>query len=48
MDTRKIILSKLKFLIDDYGFAFYFEENEGNHFKDGVLRMAKGIKWILE
>lgn len=32
MDTRKIILSKLKFLIDDYGFAFYFEENEGNHY----------------
>ena len=25
-----------------------YEENEGNHFKDGVLRMAKGIKWILE
>ena len=25
-----------------------YEENKGNHFKDGVLRMAKGIKWILE
>lgn len=25
-----------------------YEENEGNHFKDGILRMAKGIKWILE
>ena len=25
-----------------------YEVNEGNHFKDGVLRMAKGIKWILE
>ena len=25
-----------------------YEENEGNHFKDGELRMAKGIKWILE
>lgn len=25
-----------------------YEENEGNHFKDDVLRMAKGIKWILE
>lgn len=22
--------------------------NEGNHFRDGALRMAKGIKWILE
>lgn len=25
-----------------------YEENEGNHFKDSILRMAKGIKWILE
>ncbi len=25
-----------------------YEENKGNHFKDGVLRMAKkGIKWIF-
>ena len=25
-----------------------YEENQGNHFQDGALRMAKGIKWILE
>ena len=25
-----------------------YEVNEGNHFKDATLRMAKGIKWILE
>ena len=25
-----------------------YEENEGNHFKNVPLRMAKGIKWILE
>ena len=25
-----------------------YEENQGNHFQDSVLRMAKGIKWILE
>ena len=25
-----------------------YEENDGNHFKDAELRMAKGIKWILE
>jgi len=25
-----------------------YEENEGNHFQNGVLRMAKGIKWILK
>lgn len=24
-----------------------YEVNEGNHFKDGTLRMAKGIKWII-
>lgn len=25
-----------------------YEENEGNHFTDATLRMAKGIKWIIE
>ena len=25
-----------------------YEVNEGNHFKDATLRMAKGIKWLLE
>lgn len=25
-----------------------YEENQGNHFQDSILRMAKGIKWILE
>ena len=25
-----------------------YEENEGNHFKEATLRMAKGIKWIIE
>ena len=25
-----------------------FEENEGNHFQDANIRVAKGIKWILE
>lgn len=25
-----------------------YEVNEGNHFKDATLRMAKEIKWILE
>ena len=25
-----------------------YEENQGNHFQDAILRMAKGIKWILE
>lgn len=30
------------------GIKTIYEENEGNHFKDASLRMAKGIKWILE
>ena len=30
------------------GIRTIYEENEGNHFKDATLRMAKGIKWILE
>ncbi len=25
-----------------------YEESEGNHFQNATLRMAKGIKWILE
>lgn len=25
-----------------------YEENEGNHFKDATLRIAKGIKWIIK
>lgn len=30
------------------GVTTIYEENEGNHFQDAELRMAKGIKWILE
>ncbi len=30
------------------GIKTTFILNEGNHFRDGALRMAKGIKWILE
>jgi len=25
-----------------------YEENMGNHFQDGAIRMAKGIKWIVD
>ena len=25
-----------------------YEQNEGNHFQDADLRIAKGIKWILK
>lgn len=30
------------------GITTIYEINEGNHFRDAELRMAKGIKWILE
>ena len=30
------------------GIKTIYEENEGNHFHEADLRMAKGIKWILE
>jgi len=30
------------------GIKTIYEENDGNHFKDAVLRMTKGIKWILQ
>ena len=29
------------------GIETIYEENDGNHFKDAILRMAKGINWIL-
>ena len=41
-----MLMSKEEFLSKNI--ETLYEENEGNHFKDGVLRMAKGIKWILE
>ncbi len=33
---------------NDKGIDTIYIENEGNHFKDANVRMAKGIKWILE
>ena len=30
------------------GIKTIYEENEGNHFHEADLRMAKGIKWILK
>lgn len=32
----------------DKGIKTIYEVNPGNHFTEGNLRMAKGIKWILE
>ena len=30
------------------GIKTIYEQNKGNHFQDGTLRMAKGINWILK
>ena len=35
-------------LYNSRGIQTVYEENQGNHFQDADLRMAKGIKWILE
>lgn len=46
---RKVKDNTLK--IQDYlsnNLNVYYEENEGNHFKEPLLRMAKGIKYILQ
>ena len=52
--TKNEILSKVedntKYLAEFYknqGIKTIYEENEGNHFKDPELRIAKGIKSIL-
>jgi len=39
---------ELEEIYQSKGIKTIYEENEGNHFKDASLRMAKGIKWILE
>lgn len=39
---------KLEQIYKLQGINTIYEENDGNHFKDTDLRMAKGIKWILK
>ena len=34
--------------LSEHGINTIFELNKGNHFQQGELRTAKGIKWILE
>ena len=38
----------LERIYKDKGIHTIYVENEGNHFTDANLRMANGIKWILE
>lgn len=35
-------------VLDDRGVPTKFELNPGNHFKNPPLRVAKGLKWLLE
>lgn len=47
----KTVLDRTKELekfYHDKGIKTIYEENTGNHFKDASLRVAKGIKWILD
>lgn len=39
---------KLEQMYKLQGIKTIYEENDGNHFKDTVLRMVKGIRWILQ
>ncbi len=45
----KTVEDKTKEIYDSLGnINKVYEENEGNHFQDGALRVAKGIKWIMK
>ena len=48
MKTVENNTKEIEKIYSSYGIKTIYEENQGNHFKDGTLRMAKGIKWILE
>ena len=52
--TKNEMMSKVeentKYLVDFYkkqGIETIYEENEGNHFQDVILRIVKGICWSL-
>lgn len=48
MKTVEGNTKEIERIYNSQGIKTIYEENQGNHFKDGTLRMAKGIKWILE
>ena len=48
MGVEQVTVKKLEQIYNLQGIKTIYEENDGNHFKDAVLRMAKGIKWILQ
>ena len=50
IEILKTVENKTKDIYDylSHNINTIYEENQGNHFQDVALRMAKGIKWILE
>lgn len=47
MRTTEDVMKALLALYQSQNITSVFEANEGNHFKETDLRLAKGIKWIL-
>ena len=47
MATVEDNTNKIEDMLKSKGIETFYEENEGNHFRDATLRMAKGIKWVL-
>jgi predicted alpha/beta superfamily hydrolase len=54
-NTRNPLMSKVEDITNKYhdhlkskGLKTIFELNEGNHFKDSDLRLAKGLKWAVD
>lgn len=48
LTTVELNTKKLEEFYRESGINTIYVSNEGNHFKDANMRMAKGIKWILE
>ena len=48
MSTVEANTIKIEKIYKEAGINTCYEENEGNHFKNVNLRLAKGIKWILD
>lgn len=47
MATVEDNTKKIEDMLKSKGIETFYEENEGNHFRDATLRMEKGIKWVL-
>ncbi len=47
MQTVEENTRKMESILRDQGIDTIFELNEGGHFADDALRLAKGIRWVL-